>query len=297
MTYGAPRTVRDYVLFVERRLKAARVEFGHGTEEARDEAAWLVAGALGIAPGALAERLGTLPGRGAGARIRALLASRIRTRQPLAYLLGEAWFAGRRYIVDPRVIVPRSLIGEFLPEQGGSPLADPDITSILDLCTGSGAIAIAAARAFPGARVDAVDISEDALKIAARNVRLHGVADRVRIIASDLFSNLEGRRYDLIVSNPPYVSEAEMANLPREYRQEPALALAGGVDGLDLILPLLREAPRHLTDDGRLVLEVGASRVALEARFPDEPFLWLASAADECVGYWHREDLAGWVDD
>ena len=297
MTYGAPRTVRDYVLFVERRLKAARVEFGHGTEDARDEAAWLVAGAMRIAPDALAGRLGTVPKRAAASRIRALLASRIRTRQPLAYLLGEAWFAGRRYVVDRRVIVPRSLIGEFLPEQGGSPLADPDISSILDLCTGSGAIAIAAARAFPGAQVDAVDISEDALTVAARNVRLHGMADRVHIIASDLFRNLKGRRYDLILSNPPYVSEAEMAALPREYRNEPPLALAGGVDGLDLVLPLLRAAPRHLTEDGRLVLEVGASRMALEARFPGQPFLWLASANDECVGYWHREDLEGWVDD
>ena len=297
MTYGAPRTVRDHILFVERRLRAARVVFGHGTEDARDEAAWLVAGAMRIAPDALTERLGTTLGRAAVSRIRALLAARIRTRQPLAYLLGEAWFAGHRYVVDRRVIVPRSLIGEFLPEQGGSPLADADITSILDLCTGSGAIAIAAARAFPGARVDAVDISEDALRVAARNLRLHGLADRVRLIASDLFSNLKGQRYDLILSNPPYVSEAEMAALPREYRNEPTLALAGGADGLDLVLPLLREAPEYLTDDGRLVLEVGASRAALEARFPDQPFLWLASANDECVGYWHREDLDGWAGD
>ncbi|WP_298135158.1 50S ribosomal protein L3 N(5)-glutamine methyltransferase [Acidiferrobacter sp.] len=297
MPYGAPRTVRDHVLFVERRLKAAHVALGHGTGDVRDEAAWLVSGAMGIAPGALTRHLASVPGRAITARIRALLASRIRTRQPLAYLLGEAWFAGRRYIVDPRVIVPRSLIGEFLPEGGGSPLADPDITSILDLCTGSGAIAIAAARAFPKAQVDAVDISEDALKVAVRNVRLHGMSGRVHPIASDLFSRLEGRRYDLIVSNPPYVSEAEMAELPREYRHEPTLALAGGTDGLDLVVPLLRRAREHLTADGRLVLEVGASRAALEARFPDQAFLWLASLADECVGYWHRQDLEDWAGD
>ncbi len=297
MVYGAPRTVRDHVLYVERRLKAAHVVFGHGTEDARDEAAWLVSGALRIPPNGLAARLAETPSRKVAARIRTLLAARIRTRQPLAYLLGEAWFMGRRYLVDPRVIVPRSLIGEFLPEDGASPLADPDIRSILDLCTGSGAIAIAAARAFPGAQVDAVDISQDALKVASRNVRLHGLGHRVRLIASDLYGALAGRRYDLILSNPPYVSAAEMASLPREYRKEPALALEAGAEGLDLVLPILRQAPTHLTDDGRLVLEVGASREALEARFPDEPFLWLASADDECVGYWHREDLWDFASD
>ncbi|MHB1513202.1 MAG: 50S ribosomal protein L3 N(5)-glutamine methyltransferase [Acidiferrobacter sp.] len=297
MAYGAPRTIRDHVLYVERRLKATHVAFGHGTEDARDEAAWLVSGALKIAPNRLTAKLAEIPGRKAVARIRSLLAARIRTRQPLAYLLGEAWFMGRRYLVDPRVIVPRSLIGEFLPEDGASPLADIDIRSILDLCTGSGAIAIAAARAFPGAQVDAVDISQDALKVAARNVRLHGLGNRVRLIASDLYSGLRGRRYDLILSNPPYVSAAEMASLPQEYRKEPALALEAGADGLDLVLPILQQAPEHLTDDGRLALEVGASRAALENRFPDRPFLWLASADDECVGYWHREDLEDFAGD
>ncbi len=297
MVYGAPRTVRDHVLYVERRLKAAHVAFGHGTLDVRDEAAWLVSGALKIPPDRLTAKLGEVPGRKAVARIRTLLAARIRTRQPLAYLLGEAWFMGRRYLVDRRVIVPRSLIGEFLPEDGASPLADPDIRSILDLCTGSGAIAIAAARAFPGASVDAVDISQDALKVASRNVRLHGLGERVRLIASDLYAGLEGRRYDLILSNPPYVSTAEMAALPREYRTEPALALEAGPDGLDLVLPILRGASRHLTDEGRLILEVGASRESLEARFPDRPFLWLASAYDECVGYWHREDLSDFAND
>ena len=297
MVYGAPRTVRDHVLYVEQRLKAAHVAFGHGTEDARDEAAWLVSGALKVPPDKLAAKLAEVPSRQTVARIRTLLAARIRTRQPLAYLLGEAWFMGRRYLVDPRVIVPRSLIGEFLPEDGASPLADPDIRSILDLCTGSGAIAIAAARAFPGACVDAVDISQDALKVAARNVRLHGVGDRVRLIASDLYAGLEGRRYDLILSNPPYVSTAEMASLPREYRTEPALALEAGPEGLDLVLPILKGASRHLTDEGRLVLEVGASREPLEARFPDRPFLWLASTCDECVGYWHREDLSDFAND
>lgn len=225
------------------------------------------------------------------ARIRALLAARMRTRAPLSYLLREAWFAGRRFYVDQRVIVPRSLIGEFLVPGDPSPLAPPDIRSILDLCTGSGAIAISAAHAYPGAQVDAVDISDDALAVAARNVRLHGLGGRVRLLKSDLFAGLFGRRYDLILSNPPYVAEPDMEDLPWEYQQEPRLALEAGPDGLDLVLPILYQSRDHLTARGRLVLEVGASREALEARFPEAPFLWLASEADECVGYWHTEDL------
>jgi len=291
MSQGAPRTVRDYVLYVERRLTSAHVGFGHGTDNARDEAAWLVAGAMKIRPETLSAQLMLVPKARDTARIRALLAARIRTRAPLSYLLREAWFAGRRFYIDSRVIVPRSLIGEFLLPGDPSPLAPPGIRSILDLCTGSGAIAISAAFAYPAAHVDAVDISPEALAVAARNVRSHRLSHRVQLISSDLFAALSGRRYDLILSNPPYVAEDEMQNLPIEYRREPRLALAGGPDGLDLVLPILYQAHRHLTAHGRLVLEVGASREALEARFPETPFLWLASEADDCVGYWHKEDL------
>lgn len=291
MPYGRPRTVRDHILFVERRLEGAHVEFGHGTDNARDEAAWLVAGALEMRPEDLSAKLTSEPSRRALARIRTLLAARIRTRAPLSYLLREAWFAGRRFYVDKRVIVPRSLIGEFLLPGDPSPLAPKPIRSILDLCTGSGAIAISAAFAYPAATVDAVDLSADALAVAARNVRLHRLDHRVRLISSDLFTALSGRRYDLILSNPPYVAESDMHDLPLEYLREPRMALAAGPDGLDLILPILYQAQSHLTARGRLVLEVGASREALEARFPDTPFLWLASEADDCVGYWHKEDL------
>ncbi|HUW98075.1 MAG TPA: 50S ribosomal protein L3 N(5)-glutamine methyltransferase [Acidiferrobacter sp.] len=292
MSYGAPRTVRDYVLYVERRLASAHVGFGHGTDNARDEAAWLVAGAMKIPPGMLANKLMATPTTRERARMRTLLAARIRTRAPLSYLLREAWFAGRRFYVDQRVIVPRSLIGEFLFPGDPSPLAPAGIRSILDLCTGSGAIAISAAFAYPAAQVDAVDISPEALAVAARNVRLHGLGHRVRIVSSDLFAALSGRRYDLILSNPPYVTDDEMRDLPIEYRREPRLALAAGPDGLDLVLPILYQAHKYLTARGRLVLEVGASRGALEARFSETPFLWLASAQDDCVGYWHKEDLA-----
>ena len=289
MRYGAPRTVRDFVLYVERRLISAHVGFGHGTEDARDEAAWLVAGAMKMAPERLGEKLMSIPNARDRACIRTLLAARIRTRAPLSYLLREAWFAGHKFYVDARVIVPRSLIGEFLLPGDPSPLAPPSIRSILDLCTGSGAIAISAARAYPGARVDAVDISTEALAVAARNVRLHGLSHRVQLISSNLFSALPGRRYDLILSNPPYVADSDMEDLPLEYRREPRLALAAGPDGLDLVLPILYQAHQHLTARGRLVLEVGASREALEARFPEMPFLWLASQADDCVGYWHMQ--------
>ncbi len=291
MSSGAPRTVRDYVLYVEHRLLAAHVSFGHGTSNARDEAAWLVSGALRIAPSALSSRLATAVKGPEKARIRTLLAARLRTRAPLSYLLREAWFAGRRFYVDKRVIVPRSLIGEFLMPGDPSPLAPPGIRSILDLCTGSGAIAISAAHAYPSAHVDAVDISDEALTVAARNVRRHGLEGRVRLLKSDLFTAVSGRRYDLILSNPPYVADQDMDDLPCEYRREPRLALAGGPDGLDLVLPIMYQSREHLTARGRLVLEVGASREALEARFPEAPFLWLASEADECVGYWHKEDL------
>lgn len=291
MSSGAPRTVRDHVLYVERRLLAAHVSFGHGTSNARDEAAWLVSGALRIAPSTLSSRLATAVKGPEKARIRALLAARLRTRAPLSYLLREAWFAGRRFYVDKRVIVPRSLIGEFLMPGDPSPLAPPGIRSILDLCTGSGAIAISAAHAYPSAHVDAVDISDEALTVAARNVRRHGLEGRVRLLKSDLFTAVSGRRYDLILSNPPYVADQDMDDLPCEYRREPRLALAGGPDGLDLVLPIMYQSREHLTARGRLVLEVGASREALEARFPEAPFLWLASEADECVGYWHKEDL------
>jgi ribosomal protein L3 glutamine methyltransferase len=195
-------------------------------------------------------------------------------RVPVAYLLGEAWFAGLRFEVDPAVLIPRSPIAELI-EAGFEPwIGGAEPAHILDLCCGSGCIGIAAGLHFPGATVDLADISAAGLAIAHRNVALHGVADRVRVRESDLFSALEGERYDLILCNPPYVDAAEMAALPAEFRHEPRLGLAAGEDGLDLVRRILSDARAHLSENGTLVLEVGASADALEAAYPRLPLLW-----------------------
>lgn len=289
---AAPRTVRDFVLWAERRFKQAKLYFGHGTDNARDEAAWLTASALGIPFGALDANAGRLLTETEAANLRSLAEARINTRKPLAYLLNEAWFAGMKFYVDERVIVPRSLIGDFLPDQLRPYIEPGRVQRILDLCTGSGCIAVAAARYFPGAKVDAADISADALAVARRNVEDHRLADRVELVQSDLFANLAGRRYDLILTNPPYVDADDMAALPQEYRHEPELALASGESGLDAILKILAAAPEHLNPGGVLVAEVGNSCEPLQQRFGEIPFVWLTSASgDESVFLLTREEL------
>ncbi|HEY8553112.1 MAG TPA: 50S ribosomal protein L3 N(5)-glutamine methyltransferase [Burkholderiales bacterium] len=281
---AGPRTVRGAVRWAQRALAAAGVYCGHGTDNARDEAAWLVSGALGIAPHALAACADRRLEAEARARLRELVAARIETRKPTAYLLREAWFAGLPFYVDERVIVPRSLTAEVVAE-GFAPWIDPGrVQRILDLCTGSGCIAIAAAIALPHALVDGADVSADALAVARINVERHGVGARVRLAQSDLFETLAGLRYDVIVSNPPYVAHHELETLPAEYRHEPRLALAAGDDGLDVVLRILRDAPDHLTAGGILIVEVGNSRETLERALPRVPFVWLATTSgDECV--------------
>jgi len=238
-----PRTVADFIGWTERRFAAAGLYFGHGTDNPLDEAAWLVGSALKLTPHELEEHLQDAPAPSQQDAIRALVDSRIRTRQPLAYLLKEAWFAGLKFYVDERVIVPRSLTAEFIVEQF-QPWIDPArVRRIIDLCTGSGCMAIACAYAFPGASVDAADISEAALAVARINVENQGLDKRVRLLGSDLFSALKDERYDLIVTNPPYVAQVEMATLPPEYRHEPALALASGTQGLDAVTRILADAP------------------------------------------------------
>ena len=279
-----PRTIADFIGWTERRFAGAGLYFGHGTDNPLDEAAWLVGSALKLTPHELEEHLEDAPAPPQQDAIRALVASRIRTRQPLAYLLKEAWFAGLKFYVDERVIVPRSLTAEFIAERF-QPWIDPArVRRILDLCTGSGCMAIACAYAFAEATVDAVDISEAALAVARINVEHHGLSERVRLLRSDLFGALKDERYDLIVTNPPYVAQVEMAALPPEYRHEPTLALASGAQGLDAVIHILAEAPSHLNPGGILVAEVGNSAERLQEKFPAVPFTWLTtSAGDESV--------------
>lgn len=290
---AAPRTVQQLIRWAERKLAAAQLHFGHGTERARDEAAWLVGSALGLAPAQLAAHLRDPVTEAERDRIHALVAARVRTRKPAAYLLNEAWFAGHRFYVDERVLIPRSLTGEFILERFAPHLAPRQVRRALDLCTGSGCIAVALARAFPAARIDATDISPQALAVARINVARHKLQRRIRLIASDLFAALRGQRYDLIVTNPPYVAAAEMRGLPAEYRHEPTLALVSGRSGLDAIGRILAAAADHLTPHGVLVAEVGNSAGALQRRFPDLPFTWLVtSTGDDSVFLLHADQLA-----
>lgn len=252
----------------ERRLRAARLHYGHGTDNPHDEAAFLVLRGLGLPFDADLGRCVD------AARIDGLIARRIEKRIPAAYLLHESWLAGLRFYVDRRVIVPRSHIAELLGERM-RPWLPRSAGRVLDLCTGSGCLAILAARAFPRARVDASDISSAALAVARRNVKRYRLDKRVRLIRSDVFAGLRGTRYDLIVSNPPYVSSAAMRRLPAEYRYEPGAALASGKDGLELVRRILADAPAHLSPQGVLVCEVGGGRGALERAFPATPFLWV----------------------
>lgn len=268
-------TLADWIEHCTEALGRAGVAFGHGTETARDEAAWLVLHATGRNPQDPNVDVGSKVSLEQGAHIDALLKRRIDERVPLAYLLGEAWFCGLRFEVTPDVLVPRSPIAELVADRFGPWLPARPSPRILDLCTGGGCIAIAAAVAMPGARVDGADLSVAALDVARRNAARHGVEDRVRWVRSDLFASLGGEVYDLIVSNPPYVPSAEVMDLPPEYRAEPGLGLASGPDGLDAVLRILADAPAHLADDGALVCEVGASDSRLDAALPGAGFCWL----------------------
>lgn len=283
MTRAAPpRTVAQWVYALKGRFERARLTFGHGTDNALDEAAWLVSHALAISFTALESQRNRRVPDAVARRIDDIARQRVQRRTPLAYLINEAWFAGHRFYVDERTIVPRSIIGDFIPQKF-TPWLETPVRRALDLCTGSGCIAIALAHAFSQAQVDAVDISGDALTVAARNVALHGLESRVQPVQSDLFAELT-ERYDLIVTNPPYVDAKTMRGLAPEFRREPALALAAGSDGLDLIIAILARAPTHLTDAGLFVAEVGNSCNSLQAAFPSVPFTWLhAQSGDESV--------------
>jgi ribosomal protein L3 glutamine methyltransferase len=254
------------------------VSFGHGTANAVDEAAWLILHSLGLPVHDLNPHLDDGVDAARARAARALIAKRIRTRKPAAYLLNEAWLGPHRFYVDQRVIVPRSFIAELLLDRGQTPVFKKGekrgLSPVLDLCTGSGCLAILAALRWPEARIDAADLSPDALEVAARNIKDYKLSKRVRLVRSDLFSALRDRRYDLIVSNPPYVKAASMRKLPEEYRNEPEMALASGADGLDHTRTILAQARRHLNPGGLLVVEIGHNRKALEKAYPTLPFKW-----------------------
>jgi ribosomal protein L3 glutamine methyltransferase len=275
-------TIRDWLRYATSRFTAAGLVFGHGTETPLDEAAFLILSALHLPIDQLEPWLDARLTRDERTAIAGLVEARISTRRPAPYLVNAAWIKGHRFYVDERVIVPRSYIGELLVDGLSAVVADPEaVESVLDLCTGSGCLAILAALAFPNARVDAVDISPEALEVAQRNVADYGLADRVSLHRSDLFAGLGGRTYDLILSNPPYVTAAAVAAFPPEYSAEPQLAHLGGADGLDLVRRILADAAVHLDTEGMLVVEVGRARDALETEYPDLPFLWLDTEQSE----------------
>lgn len=280
--------LRELVGDVVQRLRKARLHYGHGTSNARDEAAFLVLRGLRLRFEAPADRPVS---RREQARIERLLQRRIRERVPVAYLLNEAWLADQPFYVDRRVIIPRSHIAQLLLERLRPWLRRP-VRHALDLCTGSGCLAVLVARAFPQARVDASDLSQGALAVARRNVARHQLLSRVRLVKSDLMSGLGTRRYDLIVCNPPYVNAPSMRDLPREYLHEPRMALAGGPDGLELVRSILRQAGEHLAPKGLLVCEIGTGRKALERAFARVAFVWPQTAAGTGqVFLLQREDL------
>jgi ribosomal protein L3 glutamine methyltransferase len=294
-------TLLDFLRYATSRFGEAKLAFAHGTTDPVAEAAFLICETLHLHPDRFeAFATARVTAREAKA-ICEVIERRVATRKPAAYLVNKIYMRGLPFYVDERVIVPRSFIGELLDshfgeneEDGGALIDDPaEIETVLDLCTGSGCLAILAAGHFPNAHIDAVDISKDALEVAARNVADHGLEQRVKLHRGDLFGPLAGKRYDLIISNPPYVDAQGMADLPRECRAEPKLAFDGGPDGLAIVRRILNEAPSYLAPQGGLLCEIGRGRAPLEAAFPHLPLLWLDTEDSEGEVFWiSAADLA-----
>jgi ribosomal protein L3 glutamine methyltransferase len=288
------KTVRDCLRFAVSRFTEAELFFGHGSENAYDEAAYLILHTLHLPLDRLEPFLDARLTQSELYEVLDIIARRVEQRIPAAYLTNEAWLGDMSFYVDERVIVPRSFIAELLRERLAPWVSDAErVGSVLDMCTGSGCLAILAAHAFPYAHVDAVDLSPDALDVAQYNVSDYALEDRITLIESDLFAKLNGKKYDLIISNPPYVDAESVAALPQEYKYEPEQALGSGADGLNATRTILEHAAEHLTNNGILVVEIGHNRDALEAAFPDLPFTWLdVSAGDEFVFLLHKNDLS-----
>jgi len=287
------RTIRDLLRFAISQFNKAGLYFGHGSANAYDEAAYLILKSLYLPLDQLESFLDARVTMDECKHVLKIIDSRVKDRIPAAYLTHEAWLGEYSFYVDERVIIPRSFIAELLPTQLFPWIMDPDaVATALDLCTGSGCLAILMAHSFPNATIDAADISAQALAVAHKNIQDYGLQERINLIESNLFSALQEKRYDLIISNPPYVNAESMAQLPQEYRHEPENALASGIDGLDATRQILQQAIRYLTDSGILVVEIGHNRTALEQAFPELPFTWLeTSAGDEFVFLLQRDQL------
>jgi len=268
-------TLRDMVRWGISQFYAADLFYGHGMDNAWDEAVYLALYALHLPPEAGSQIIDARLTGTERRKIARLMARRINERLPAAYLTNEAWFAGLKFYVDQRVLIPRSPMAELIEQQFSPWIATENVQHVLDLCTGSGCIAIACTMAFPEAQVDAVDIATDALAVAERNVGYYQLEQQVQLIESNLFDKLKNKKYDVIISNPPYVADHEMQQLPKEYLHEPALGLAAGKQGLDIVIKILQQADNYLTESGILIVEVGNSEEALSKRYPQVPFTWL----------------------
>lgn len=282
------RTLRDFIRYAVSRFTEANLAFGHGTVTAFDEAVFIVLEALRLPIDTLDPFIDARLTETEKSKISALIEARIATRKPASYLLNKAYIQGLPFYVDERVIVPRSFIAEILcADEGFAGLEDiGDVHDILDVCTGSGCLAILAAHLWPEASVSAIDLSADALKVARINVDDHHLQDRVTLFHGDLFRPVRDRKFDLVITNPPYVDAQAMSNLPAEYRHEPDMALDGGHDGLALVRRILDEAANYLTDDGGLICEIGSGRDRLEAEYPHLPFLWLETEHSSGEVFW-----------
>ena len=287
------QSIRDYIRFAVSQFNQAKLFFGHGSSDAYDEAVYLILQTLHLPLDRLEPFLDAQLTKDEQAQVLNNIQQRVEKRIPAAYLTHQAWLGDFSFYVDERVIVPRSFISELLLEQLNPWISDPDsINNVLDLCTGSGCLAILAAHAFPNCNIEAVDLSADALAVAKRNVAEYALQSRINLIESDMFTKLDSNQYDLIISNPPYVDAESVSALPQEYLHEPELSLGSGNDGLDATRIILKHAAQHLTENGLLIVEIGHNRDVLEAAYPNLPFTWLdVSSGEQFVFMLHRNDL------